>query len=193
MKVQFYLLSIIITFNCEAQVNAYRFVPYSTWTKPASEYLAKRFVLDNFLGARNETVVFEIDALSSSASTELVTVAYNCLELNKSGIVFSFWGSFWNDNGYSMTGYGLKHLSLDSAIILLKRLESESDYISKITNKDFNLSFTFSEMTFILSQLSNQEIGSIGIRVFWKDFDAGWNIDSIRRTLRRIEKWFSKK
>ncbi len=190
------LLSILVVLfglNCEAQVATYKFLPYLTWTKPASEYLAKKFVIDNFLGSRNETVMFEVDALSSSASTELVTVAYNCLELNRSGIVLSFWGSFWNDNGYSMTGYGFKHLNLDSAIMLLDRLEMESNYMTNITNKDFNSSFTFSNTTFLLSQLSNQEKGSVSIRVFWKDFDAGWNIDAIRRTKRRIEKWFKTK
>lgn len=190
MKIRLCLLSIIIIFKCEAQVATFKFVPYPVWTKPASEYLAKKFVLDNFLGARNETVLFEVDALSSSASTELVTVAYNCVELNRSGIVLSFWGSFWNDKGYSMLGYGFKHLELDSTIMLLNRLEMEINYMVNITNKDFNSSFTFSNMTFLLSQLSNQEIGSVGIRVFWKDFDATWNIDAIRRTKRRVDKWF---
>jgi len=193
MKIKLCLLSILIIFKCQSQSTTYKFLPYSTWTKPASEYLAKKFVIDNYLGSRNETVMFEVDAISSSASTELVTVSYNCLELNRSGIVLAFWGSFWNDNGYSMTGYGFKHLSLDSSIMLLNRLEMESSYISGITNKDFNTSFTFSNMTFLLSQLSNQEIGQVGIRVFWKDFDAGWNIDAIRRTKRRIEKWFKSK
>jgi hypothetical protein len=122
-----------------------------------------------------------------------MTLAYNSYELKEAGIIFTFFGSFWNNNGVSYTGYGFKNLGKDSTVQLLQRLEKEIDYISEIKNNDFNTYFSFSDMTFLLNKASNQELGTVSVKIFWRDFEAEWTRSSIERTQKRIEKWFKKK
>lgn len=192
MKVKICLLSILIIFKSEAQEPTFS-RGFTAWTKSAAEYRSKKFLIDSVFGNSSNTTFFEVDALATTASGELFTLAYNSYELKLAGLILTFWGSYSNKYGVVYNDFESKNLTRDSAVILLERLQREIDYISGIKNNDFNTFFSFSDMTFILNKNTNEDIGAITVRVFWKFFDAEWTINSIGRSKRRMEKWFKSK
>lgn len=184
---------VLIVLYCEAQEPAFSKRGYPTWSRYDAEYNAKKFLIDNIFGKSSETKFFEIDALSTTATGEVYTVAYNSQDLKVGGLIFTFWGAYSNEYGVSYSDYESKNLNKDSAILLLDRLDRETDYISNIRNQDFNTYFTFSDMTFVLNKYTNGETSSIKIRVFWKHFDAEITTGAIQRSKRRMDKWFKSK
>ena len=148
------------------------------FNKERSLYLSKKYVIEEVFGKSMETILFDIDPLASTSSLEVASLAYSCQMKGKQGILFTFWGNFWNEQGISYTGYGFKNIDRDSAIILLDRIRKEIDYItqynSALPENDANTYFTFSDLTFLLKP---EKFGA-SIRIFWKKF----TIDSIKFT-----------
>lgn len=165
----------------------------SAYVQTKAESLAKKYLIEEVLNSSKETTSFEIDFISSSISGEVTTLAYNCREQKKSGIIFTFFGSFWNENGTSYTGYAFRNLDKDSTLKLLDRLKSEITFVSEIQNKDFNTYFTFSDMTFLLNKITSSEFGSVRIKMFWREFEADWTKLAIEKSYKRIENWFVNK
>jgi hypothetical protein len=176
--------SVLLSINSKSQT-------VDIFTKERSLHLSKKYIIENILGTNNESVVFDVDALTISSSQEVVCLAYNCITKNMQGLVFTFWGNYWNNNGVIYTGYGFKSLNRDSASILLDRLKKEIDLMQQykiaLPDTDANSYFTFSDMTFLITP--NLQ-GSTSIRIFWKTFDADWGVGAIDRTKRRLDKWF---
>jgi hypothetical protein len=163
------------------------------FNKDQSLYLAKKYVIDEILGKSSETVLFDADALAATSTLEITSLVFNCVDKGKGGLIFTFWGNFWNDFGVVYSGYAFKYLSKDSATTLLTKLEKEKEklfeYSKIIPESDAQTYFTFSDLTFLLKP---EKFGA-SIRIFWKSFDAEWSAEAYNRTKRRMERWFSKR
>jgi hypothetical protein len=163
------------------------------FNKDQSLYLAKKFVIDEVLGKSSETVLFDADALAATSTLEVTSLAFNCIDKAKGGLILTFWGNYWNEFGVVYSGYAFKHLPKDSAALLLNRIEREKEkifeYSKNIPEADAQIFFTFSDITFLLKP---EKFGA-SIRIFWKSFDAEWSAEAFNRTKRRMDKWFSKR
>jgi hypothetical protein len=158
-----------------------------------AESLAKKYLIKEVLNSSNETTSFEIDYISSAISGEVSTLAYNCREQKKGGVIFTFFGGFGNEYGTYYTGYAFRNLDKDSTLKLLNRLKNEITFVSEIQNKDFNIYFSFSDMTFLLNKFTSSEFGSVRIKMFWREFEADWTRLAIEKSHKRIENWFFNK
>ena len=155
------------------------------FSKAASLYRAKEYVMTKILGPTEKPVLFEADALSAASSGELTSLVYNCPEKQKQGMVFAFWGDKWNPAGVTYHAYGFKEFSKEKADELLAKVQTILDTSEKtLLRSDNNIYFQYDDLTFLIYY----ELGLIQIRVFWNDFDSEWNVGSFNRTKRRLEK-----
>lgn len=178
-------LLIIISFVSVAQV------PVSSggigakeYSKEIALYRAKEFVMKEVLGISGEVIGFQIDPLAAASSGELTSLVYRCQDKNKDGLVFGFYGDYWNKTGVLYKGFAFKDIPKDRALILLDTLQKTMDDYSKFLSQDHdynNLYFEAEGMTFLIFNS-----GGLKIRVFWNDFDSEWDIVAFRRTKRRL-------
>ena len=87
----------------------------TTYSKGISLYLTKQFVMEELLGASEQPVVFEVDALSAADSGELTSLVYKCAAKQKEGMVLAFWGNQFNPAGVVYQAYGFKSFPKDKA------------------------------------------------------------------------------
>ena len=156
------------------------------YSKEISLFKGKAFVMKEVFGESKSIIKFELDPLSSASSGELTTLAYNCEDLKKEGIVFGFYGDYWNDYGVIYKGYAFKNLEKKQAIEFLQKLEDAKKEYSKYLNEDLdnnNVYFTYDDLTILMYKTDR-----IKFRVFWKTFDAEWGDMSFTRTKLRFEK-----
>ena len=57
-----------------------------------------------------------MDALTAATSGELTALSYKVAGEGKSGLVFGFWGNYWNTAGTLYQGYGFYHLTETEAV-----------------------------------------------------------------------------
>lgn len=157
------------------------------FSKEESLYRAKSYVINNVLGAGEETVKFEAFALASATSGELTTVAYKSDQKQKEGLLLAFYGTRINEMGVASQAYGFKDLPKTKAVELLARidatLDKESIYLRTDADNN-NVSFRYDDLTFLFYDQGVET----HMRVFWGPFDAEWNISALRKTERRMSK-----
>jgi len=180
MKFLLIVVSVLITFfNSNAQVYGAK-----EYSKEIALYKAKQFVIEDVLGISGEVIGFQIDPLAAASSGELTSLVYKCQDKNKDGLVFGFYGDYWNKSGVSYKAYSFKDIPTARALILLDTLQKTMDNYTNFLNQDHdynNLYFNAEGMTFLI-----YNSGGIKIRVFWNDFDSEWDIVAFRRTKRRL-------
>ena len=163
------------------------------YNKDQSTYYAKEFLIIDVLKVQsNEVIHFEADALASAISGELTSLVYFCEDKNMEGLIFGFWGDYWNDAGVVYKGYQYKNISKENALLLFEKINKAIDdnekYLKK-SNGDNNIYFKFEDMTFLIS---SSEV-AYNIRVFWNGFDSEWNKSAFKRTERRFMRKINKK
>jgi hypothetical protein len=186
MKFSLLLLGSVFFISSVAQV------PVSSGVMGAKEYSkeialfkAKQFVIETVLGVSGEVFEFEIDPLAAASSGELTSLVYRCIDKGKEGLVFGFYGDYWNPAGVVYKGFAFKDIPKDRALLLLDTLQKTIDAYSKFLGDDRdnnNLYFKAEDMTFLIFYSG---LG-LKIRVFWHEFDSEWDIVAFRRTKRRL-------
>ena len=183
MKKILLLITLLFSFISFSQV--YNSKEYS---KERALYKSKAFVIKNIVGADTIPIKFEIDPLAAATSGELTTLIYNCSRKNLNGIIFGFFGNFWNEEGVIYKGYAFKNLPKEKALellsILQKRIEENYEYMFNAGAGETNIVFKWEDMTFLMS---TNKVGFV-FRIFWKEFDADWNYSAFKRTKKRFEK-----
>ncbi|MBZ9778454.1 hypothetical protein LB452_05905 [Psychroflexus sp. CAK8W] len=157
--------------------------------KEVSQFRSKEFIMDYIIGpVGSGEIKFETESLASDDSAGVVSIAFNCSELNKKGLLLAFIGKNRNKLGTLTTAYGFKYIPYDEAVSLLNRIDNVKD-----DNKDYmrddndvnNVYIQHDDMRFILYR-----DGGDKIRVFWNGFEVEWERIPFDRTKRRLERWF---
>lgn len=157
--------------------------------KEITQFRSKEYIINNIIGPTNgKTVRFETESLASDNSGGLISVAFNCNEVNQRGLLLAFFGDNTDKNGNLMTAFGFRYLPLKEAQDLIIRLnkvvEDNKKYISS-DNDVNNVYIEHEEIKFVIYRDGGKQI-----RVFWNGFEVIWEETAFKRTERRLNKWF---
>lgn len=157
--------------------------------KEISQFRAKEFVINNIIGpTEGKEIKFETEALASDDSGGLISVAFNCNEVDKKGLLLAFIGNNKNADGQISKAYGFRPILLKDAQELLKRIDdvrkTNDKYLSADDNVN-NIYIEFEDIKFVIYR----DNGSL-IRVFWNGFEVIWEDTAFSRSKRRLDRWF---
>jgi hypothetical protein len=164
------------------------FVLAKDWSKEISLFRAKSYLFKNVLKTTDKALKFNIIPLEASKSGELTTLIYKCEELNKSGMILSFWGDFWNENGVVYKGFAFKNLEKEKAISFLNKMQSVIDENLEYLRDDYdnnNVSFEFDDMQVLIWVNVGYKI-----RIFWNGFDSTLDWRAFEKSKEKFEKLF---
>lgn len=157
--------------------------------KEISQFRAKEFIINNIIGQTNgKEIKFETESLASDDSGGLISVAYNCDDVQKKGLLLAFIGNNKNEQGEISKAYGFREIPLSEAQILLKRIDDVRKQNEKYLSSDNNVNnvyIEFEDIKFVIYR----DFGSL-IRVFWNGFEVIWEDTAFNRSKRRLDKWF---
>lgn len=157
--------------------------------KEITQFRSKEYIMNYIIGsAENREIKFETESLASDNDAGLISVAFNCNDVNERGLLLAFIGNNRDQSGYVGTAYAFRYLPLEEARELLNRIDSvkedHKDYMSK-DNDVNNVYIQHEDLKFILYR----EVGD-KVRVFWNGFEVVWERTAFDRTKRRLDKWF---
>lgn len=157
--------------------------------KEISQFRSKEYIMDYIIGpAKSKEIRFETESLASDDSAGLISVAFNCDEVNEKGLLLAFFGSNRDSSGNMGNAYGFRYIPLTEAQDLLKRIaatkETHRKYM-KDENDVNNVYIAHEDIKFILYR-----DGGDKVRVFWNGFEVIWERTAFDRTKRRLDKWF---
>ncbi|RLD40968.1 MAG: hypothetical protein DRI86_14320 [Bacteroidetes bacterium] len=158
--------------------------------KEISEFRSKEFIVNFIIGpANSKEIKFETEALASDNGTGIISVAFNCNDINERGLLLAFFGNNKDANGYVGSAYAFRYIPLSKAKDMLDRIdmvmESHKKYISADINVN-NVYIEFEDIRFIIYKDGGEKI-----RVFWNGFEMIWEKTSFDKTKKKLEKWFS--
>lgn len=156
--------------------------------KQITQFRSKEYIMKEIIGPVGVgEVKFETESLASDNSAGLISVAFNCNEVNERGLLLAFFG----DNiveGRFVSAYAFRYIPLQEAQDLLNRLvkvkEGHRDYLSD-ENDVNNVFIEHKDLKFILYRDGGDQI-----RVFWNGFEVVWEKGAFNKTQRRLAKWF---
>lgn len=159
--------------------------------KQISQFRSKEFIINQIIGdAGNREIKFETESLASDDSGGLITVAFNCDEVNERGLLLAFFGENRDQYGNLGNAYAFRYLPLAEAQEVLQRLETirtdHSKYLSEASNVN-NVYVQHKDLKFVFYRESGNQI-----RVFWNGFEVIWEQTAFDRSKRRLNKWFNK-
>jgi hypothetical protein len=166
------------------------------YSKELTEYRVKSFITNELIQLKeNEVINLEVNSITASKSGEITTVVYKCKELENKGLIFAFYGSFVNEFSLQYTGYHFKNLDKEKAKQLFDKIDNliiiNDDFFNPgaetIISPDLNIVFKFDDMTFIFFK---GNLGANLLRVIWKNFDSEWNLNNLKTTQKRFNKFF---
>ena len=157
--------------------------------KQISQFRSKEYIINNIIGdSKGKEIKFETESLASDNSGGLISVAFNCDEVNQRGLLLGFFGENRDSNGYLGNAYGFRYLPLDEARMILEKLEKirneNSKYLSESTNVN-NIYVEHEDIKFVFYRDGGNQI-----RIFWNGFEVIWEQTAFDRTKRRLNKWF---
>jgi len=157
--------------------------------KEISQFRSKEFIVNYIIGSANsKEIKFETESLASDDSAGIISVAFNCNEVNKKGLLLAFFGKNRNEFGVIETAYAFRYIPLKTAQDLLKRIdevkETHEKYMSSDTDVN-NVYIEFEDVKFII-----YKDNGVKIRTLWNGFEVIWERTAYDRTKRRLDRWF---
>ncbi len=157
--------------------------------KEVSQFRSKEFIMDYIIGSVNSKEVrFETQSLASDNEAGLITLAFNCDEVDQRGLLLAFVGYNRDTNGVIGQAYGFRYIPLVDAKVLLARItdvkNTHKGYLSDTPDVN-NVLIEYEDIKFILYYDEGDKI-----RVFWNGFQVIWERAAFDRTTRRLDKWF---
>lgn len=185
-----FIVVLFLSINVQAQIGKGHSKSYflsSTYNKENTLYKAKAFLVDTFYHNVTKPTKLIIDPLVSATSGELTTITFTTEGDEHQGVLFSFYGNYWNNSGVVYQGYGFKLLNKEKAFQLFEMIESTKEKYGEYFMRDMdnnNVVFNFEDMQIIM--YSN---GPISMRVLWGGFDSLWTFGEAERTFKRFKKF----
>ncbi|GAA3634071.1 hypothetical protein [Flavivirga jejuensis] len=157
--------------------------------KEIAQFRSKEYIINNIIGRTNgKDIRFETESLASDDSSSLVSIAFNCNELNEKGLLLAFFGPNTDANGELKDAYGFRYIPLKEAQDLFKRIDKVQDDNKKYLSSDNdvnNVYIEFEDVKFVIYKDDGEQI-----RVFWNGFQIVWERTAFDRSKRRLKKWF---
>ena len=157
--------------------------------KQISQFRSKEYIINNIVGeAGTKEIKFETESLASDNDGGLISVAFNCDDVNERGLLLAFFGENRDPTGYIGNAYAFRYLPLDEAKSVLERLQKIREDHSKYLSADNNVNNVYvqhKEIKFVFYRENGNQI-----RVFWNGFEVIWEQVAFDRTKRRLDKWF---
>ena len=156
--------------------------------KQITQFRSKEYIVNDIIGPANKRQIkFETESLASDNSAGLISVAFNCNEVDERGLLLAFFGDNVHE-GRFVSAYAFRYIPLAKAQKLLKSLveikDEHKNYLSD-ENDVNNVYLEFEDIQFILYRDGGDQI-----RVLWNGFEVVWEKTAFKRTQRRLEKWF---
>lgn len=156
------------------------------YSKEGALFDSKDFLFNNVLKPADKPLKFEVIPLAAASSGELTTLIYKCEEKNIEGLVLGFYGSYWNPNGVTFTGFGFKSSDKNQATEFLNKIQdlinNEQDFLRDNSDSN-NIVFRYDDIDVLISYN-----GTTQVRLFWNNFDSTWEKTAFERSHRRFEK-----
>ena len=157
--------------------------------KEIAQFRSKEYIINNIIGKTNgKDIQFETESLASDNSAGLISIAFNCNEVNEKGLLLAFFGPNTNANGQLMDAYGFRYIPLKEAKDLFVRIDKVQDENKKYMSSDNdvnNVYIEFEDIKFVIYRDGGEQI-----RVFWNGFQVIWERAPFDRSKRRLKKWF---
>ncbi len=157
--------------------------------KEIAQFRSKEYIINNIIGSTSgKNIQFETESLASDNSAGLISIAFNCKEVNEKGLLLAFFGPNTNQNGQLMDAYGFRYIPLKDAQDLFIRIDKVQDENRKYmsSNNDVNnVYIEFEDIKFVIYRDGGEQI-----RVFWNGFQVIWERAPFDRSKRRLKKWF---
>jgi hypothetical protein len=157
--------------------------------KEISQFRSKEYIINEIIGpVGDKEIQFETESLASDNSGGLISVAFNCDDVDERGLLLAFFGDHRNQYGVSSTAYGFRYIPLDDAQKLLTRLRKVKDDKKKYMSSDTdvnNVYVEFEDIKFVLYKDGGEKV-----RVFWNGFEVIWEKTAYTRTRKRLDRWF---
>ncbi|MDO5978443.1 hypothetical protein [Flavivirga spongiicola] len=157
--------------------------------KEIAQFRSKEYIINHIIGRTNgKDIQFETESLASDDSSGLVSIAFNCNELNEKGLLLAFFGPNTDTNGQLKDAYGFRYIPLKKAQDLFMRIDKVQDDNKKYMSSDNdvnNVFIEFEDIKFIIYRDDGEQI-----RVFWNGFQIVWERAAFDRSKRRLKKWF---
>lgn len=130
----------------------------------------------------------ELDLLVADNHGELTTLFYHCRELDRTGLVFAFFGEYANPEDYSQSANWrtFRNLSEDDVAIIISGLSdilNRKDQIMK-DNYDYAI-YRYQDLTFTFFE---GWTGKGYIRVYYNGFESDWSDKNFKKTAKRFER-----
>lgn len=188
MKKLFFLLILFLNIEQTVYSQFRGFYEAKEFSKEVSLFRAKMFLFQEVLNdLTDKSTQFEAIPLAAASSGELTTLLYKCESENTEGLIFGFYGNYWNEAGVSYQGYGFKNLSKERAYDFFNKIESEIEKntsFMKKKNDENNIVFKFDDIEVLIWTT----VSGFKIRLFWNGFDSTWEETSYSRSKRRFER-----
>lgn len=102
--------------------------------KQITQFRSKEYIVNDIIGPANKRQIkFETESLASDNSAGLISVAFNCNEVNERGLLLAFFGDNVHE-GKFVSAYAFRYIPLAKAQSLLKSLikikEGYKNYLS---------------------------------------------------------------
>ena len=157
--------------------------------KEIAQFRSKEYIINNIIGRTNgKDIQFETESLASDDSAGLISIAFNCNEVNENGLLLAFFGLNTDANGQLMDAYGFRYIPLKDAQNLFKRIDKVQDDNKKYMSSDNdvnNVYIEYEDIKFVVYRDGGEQI-----RVFWNGFQVIWERAPFDRSKRRLNKWF---
>ena len=158
--------------------------------KEITQFRSKEFIINNVIGpTKGKSIRFETESLASDNSTGLISVAFNCTEVNERGLLLAFFGKNRDETGHAVQAYGFRYIPLKEAQDFFKRINQvkaeNKDYISDVRDVN-NVYVEHEDIKLVIYRDSGEQI-----RVFWNGFEVIWEKSAFDKTEKRLDKWFN--
>ena len=162
---------------------------FKEMAKEISQFRSKEFIANYIIGPAGDSEIrFETESLVSDNDAGLISVAFNCNQVDKNGLLLAFMGLNRDATGNIGNAYGFRYIPLTEAQKLLSRIDAVKEQHKKYLSADNdvnNVYIEFEDIKFILYKDGGEKI-----RVFWNGFEVIWERTAFDRTKRRLDKWF---
>ncbi|WP_406684113.1 hypothetical protein N1F78_15695 [Seonamhaeicola sp. MEBiC1930] len=160
-----------------------------TIAKEIAQFRSKEYIINNIIGKTNgNDIQFETESLAADDSAGLISIAFNCNEIDERGLLLAFFGPNIDSYGNLMDAYAFRYIPLKKAQELFQRIDIVQDTNKKYMSSDNdvnNVYIEFEDIKFVIYRDNGEQI-----RVFWNGFQVIWERVAFDRSKRRLSKWF---
>ena len=188
MKIKILFL-LFLSGNLLQSQNPIRFIDSKDYSMEYTEFLSKKYLVDEVLDSSKSPLEFEVEALMATNSMGLVSLWYRCTKQKKEGLILGFFETYLNEKGTLVTGYRFKDFPKVKANEFFITIDTIAKNHEKWFNEyglDKNLVFNYEDLKLIMYN-SKTEF-SVEVRILWGPFDVTWEFTPYDLTKKRLMK-----